>query len=65
MYRLSLTDHATGAKSNSTAEFPTLKWAWKAALDIAKVENWRTGAKITRCGLGYKIGKFVVQIIEW
>ena len=65
MYRLSLADHATGAKSNSTAEFPTLKWAWKAALDIAKNENWRTGAKITHLHTGYKIGKFVVKIIEW
>lgn len=65
MYRLSFTDHATGAKSNSTAEFPTLKWAWKAAYDVAKNEHWRTGAKITRVGRSYKIGKFVVQIIEW
>ena len=65
MYRLSLTDHATGAKSNSTTEFPTLKWAWKAAYDIAKVEHWRTGTKIVRFNTGYTIGKFVVQIIEW
>ena len=65
MYRLSLTDYATGAKCNSTAEFPTLKWAWKAAYGVAKNEHWRTGAKITRFGSGYKIGKFVVQIIKW
>ena len=64
MYRLSFTDHAAGAKSNSTAEFPTLKWAWKAALDVAKAEQWRTGAKIVRFNTGYTIGKFMVRIIE-
>ena len=65
MYRLSLTDHAIGAKCNSTAEFPTLEWAWKAARDIAKVEHWRTAAKIVRRTDGYKIGKFEVKIVEW